>query len=132
MHANDREDRDDVRTGDIVAGIGLKNTRTGDTLCAPDHPIVLEQLEFPRPVIHVAVEPRSKADQDKMGRALGALAEEDPTFTVRSDEETGQTIIGGMGELHLEVLVDRMLREFRRSEERRVGKECRSRWSPYH
>ena len=113
MHANDREDRDDVRTGDIVAGIGLKNTRTGDTLCAPDHPIVLEQLEFPRPVIHVAVEPRSKAAQDKMGRALGALAEEDPTFTVRSDEETGQTIIGGMGELHLEVLVDRMLREFR-------------------
>ena len=113
MHANDREDRDDVRTGDIVAGIGLKNTRTGDTLCAPDHPIVLEQMEFPRPVIHVAVEPRSKADQDKMGRALGALAEEDPTFTVRSDEETGQTIIGGMGELHLEVLVDRMLREFR-------------------
>ena len=113
MHANDREDRDDVRTGDIVAGIGLKNTRTGDTLCAPDHPIVLEQLEFPLPVIHVAVEPRSKADQDKMSKALGALAEEDPTFTVRSDEETGQTIIGGMGELHLEVLVDRMLREFR-------------------
>ena len=113
MHANDREDRDEVRTGDIVAGIGLKNTRTGDTLCAPDHPIALEQLEFPEPVIHVAVEPRSKADQDKMGKALGALAEEDPTFTVRSDEETGQTIIGGMGELHLEVLVDRMLREFR-------------------
>ena len=113
MHANDREDRDEVRTGDIVAGIGLKNTRTGDTLCAPGHPIVLEQLEFPDPVIHVAVEPRSKADQDKMGKALGALAEEDPTFTVRSDEETGQTIIGGMGELHLEVLVDRMLREFR-------------------
>jgi len=113
MHANDREDRDDVRAGDIVAGIGLKNTRTGDTLCAPDHPIVLEQLEFPLPVIHVAVEPRSKADQDKMGRALGALAEEDPTFTVKSDEDTGQTIIGGMGELHLEVLVDRMKREFR-------------------
>ena len=113
MHANDREDRDDVRTGDIVAGIGLKNPRTGAPLCAPAHPLVLEQLEFPRPVIHVAVEPRSKADQDKMGRALGALAEEDPTFTVRSDEETGQTIIGGMGELHLEVLVDRMLREFR-------------------
>ena len=113
MHANDREDRDEVRTGDIVAGIGLKNTRTGDTLCAPGHPIVLEQLEFPEPVIHVAVEPRSKADQDKMGNALSALAEEDPTFTVRSDEETGQTIIGGMGELHLEVLVDRMLREFR-------------------
>ena len=113
MHANDREDRDDVRAGDIVAGIGLKNTRTGDTLCAPDHPIVLEQLEFPLPVIHVAVEPRSKADQDKMGRALGALAEEDPTFTVKSDDDTGQTIIGGMGELHLEVLVDRMKREFR-------------------
>jgi elongation factor G len=113
MHANDREDRDEVRTGDIVAGIGLKNTRTGDTLCAPDHPIVLEQLEFPAPVIHVAVEPRSKADQDKMSKALFSLSEEDPTFTVRSDEETGQTIIGGMGELHLEVLVDRMLREFR-------------------
>jgi len=113
MHANDREDRDEVRTGDIVAGIGLKNTRTGDTLCSPDHPIVLEQLEFPEPVIHVAVEPRSKADQDKMSKALGALAEEDPTFSVRTDEETGQTIIGGMGELHLEVLVDRMLREFR-------------------
>ena len=113
MHANDREDRDVVRAGDIVAGIGLKNTRTGDTLCAPDHPIVLEQLEFPLPVIHVAVEPRSKADQDKMSKALGALAEEDPTFTVRSDEETGQTIIGGMGELHLEVLIDRMKREFR-------------------
>ena len=113
MHANDREDRDEVRTGDIVAGIGLKNTRTGDTLCSPDHPIVLEQVEFPVPVIHVAVEPRSKADQDKMSKALGALAEEDPTFSVRTDEETGQTIIGGMGELHLEVLVDRMLREFR-------------------
>ena len=113
MHANNREDRDEVRTGDIVAGIGLKNTRTGDTLCSPDHPIVLEQLEFPEPVIHVAVEPRSKADQDKMSKALSALAEEDPTFSVRSNEETGQTIIGGMGELHLEVLVDRMLREFR-------------------
>ena len=113
MHANDREDRDVVRTGDIVAGIGLKTTRTGDTLSDPDHPVMLEQLEFPTPVIHVAVEPRSKADQDKMGKALGALTDEDPTFTVRSDEETGQTIIGGMGELHLEVLVDRMLREFR-------------------
>ena len=113
MHANNREDRDEVRTGDIVAGIGLKNTKTGDTLCSPNHPIVLEQLEFPEPVIHVAVEPRSKADQDKMSKALGALAEEDPTFSVRTDDETGQTIIGGMGELHLEVLVDRMLREFR-------------------
>ncbi|MBT3248475.1 MAG: elongation factor G [Actinobacteria bacterium] len=113
MHANNREDRDEVRVGDIVAGIGLKNTRTGDTLCDPSNPIVLEQLEFPAPVIHVAVEPRSKADQDKMGKALFSLAEEDPTFTVKSDDETGQTIIGGMGELHLEVLVDRMLREFR-------------------
>ena len=113
MHANDREDRDVVRTGDIVAGVGLKATRTGDTLSDPDHPVMLEQLEFPTPVIHVAVEPRSKADQDKMGKALGALTDEDPTFTVRSDEETGQTIIGGMGELHLEVIVDRMLREFR-------------------
>jgi len=113
MHANDREDRDVVRTGDIVAGIGLKATRTGDTLSDPDYPVMLEQLEFPTPVIHVAVEPRSKGDQDKMGKALGALTDEDPTFTVRSDEETGQTIIGGMGELHLEVLVDRMLREFR-------------------
>ena len=113
MHANDREDLDIVRTGDIVAGVGIKDTKTGDTLCAPDHPLMLEQLDFPDPVIHVAVEPRSKADQDKMGKALGALSDEDPTFTVRSDEETGQTIIGGMGELHLEVLVDRMLREFR-------------------
>ena len=113
MHANDREDLDIVRTGDIVAGVGIKDTKTGDTLCSPDHPLMLEQLDFPDPVIHVAVEPRSKADQDKMGKALGALSDEDPTFTVRSDEETGQTIIGGMGELHLEVLVDRMLREFR-------------------
>ena len=113
MHANDREDRDDVHAGDIVAGIGLKNTRTGDTLTDPRKPIVLEQLVFPEPVIHVAVEPRSKADQDKMGKALMALSEEDPTFRVHSDEETGQTIISGMGELHLEVLVERMLREFR-------------------
>ena len=113
MHANDREDLDIVRTGDIVAGVGIKDTKTGDTLCSPDHPLMLEQLDFPDPVIHVAVEPRSKADQDKMGKALGALSDEDPTCTVRSDEETGQTIIGGMGELHLEVLVDRMLREFR-------------------
>jgi elongation factor G len=111
MHANNRQDRDEIMTGDIVAGIGLKNTRTGDTLCDPSHPVVLEQLEFPEPVIHVAVEPKSKADQDKLGKALSALSEEDPTFRVRTDEETGQTIIGGMGELHLEVLVDRMLRE---------------------
>ena len=113
MHANNREDRDDIQAGDIVAGIGLKNTRTGDTLCAPDKPIVLEQLTFPEPVVHVAVEPRSKGDQDKLGKALSALSEEDPTFRVKTDEETGQTVISGMGELHLEVLVDRMLREFR-------------------
>ena len=113
MHANDREDLDIVRTGDIVAGVGIKDSKTGDTLCSPDHPLMLEQFDFPDPVIHVAVEPRSKADQDKMGKALGALSDEDPTFTVRSDDETGQTIIGGMGELHLEILVDRMLREFR-------------------
>jgi elongation factor G len=113
MHANHQQDRDAVYAGDIVAGIGLKNTKTGDTLCAVDAPLVLEELEFPEPVIHVAVEPKTKADQDKMSKALYALSEEDPTFQVRSDEETGQTIISGMGELHLEVLVDRMLREFR-------------------
>ena len=113
MHANNREDRDEIGTGDIVAGIGLKNTRTGDTLCESSKPIVLEQLVFPDPVVHVAVEPKSKADQDKLGRALTALSEEDPTFQVKSDEETGQTVISGMGELHLEVLVERMLREFK-------------------
>ena len=113
MHANHQQDREGVFTGDIVAGIGLKNTKTGDTLCAIEAPIVLEELEFPEPVIHVAVEPKTKADQDKMSKALFSLSEEDPTFQVRSDEETGQTIISGMGELHLEVLVDRMLREFR-------------------
>ena len=95
-----------------MAGIGLKNTKTGDTLCDPSAPIVLEELEFPEPVIHVAVEPKTKADQDKMSKALYALSEEDPTFQVRTDEETGQTIISGMGELHLDVLVDRMTREF--------------------
>jgi elongation factor G len=113
MHANNREDRDDITAGDIVAGIGLKNTRTGDTLCDPANPIVLEKLVFPEPVVHVAVEPRSKVDQDKLSKALTALSEEDPTFRVKTDEETGQTVISGMGELHLEVLVDRMLREFR-------------------
>jgi elongation factor G len=113
MHANTREDIDTIYAGDIVAAVGLKNTTTGDTLSAVDAPIVLEALEFPEPVIHVAVEPKTKADQDKMGRALYALSEEDPTFRVRSDEETGQTVISGMGELHLEVLVDRMLREFK-------------------
>jgi elongation factor G len=113
MHANNREDLDFVEAGDIVAGIGLKNTRTGDTLCAEKGGIVLEALEFPEPVIHVAVEPKTKNDQDKMGKALYSLSEEDPTFVVRTDEETGQTVISGMGELHLEVIVDRMLREFK-------------------
>ena len=120
MHANHREDKDAIFAGDIMAVVGLKNTTTGDTLCDPAHPIVLEALEFPEPVIHVAVEPKTKADQDKLSRALYALSEEDPTFRVRSDEETGQTVISGMGELHLEVLVDRMLREF--SVDANVGK----------
>ncbi|HEY9564972.1 MAG TPA: elongation factor G [Nocardioides sp.] len=113
MHANAREDVDAVFTGDIAAGIGFKNTRTGDSLSAPGSEIVLENLEFPEPVIHVAVEPKTKVDQDKMGKALFALSEEDPTFQVRTDEDTGQTVISGMGELHLEVIVDRMLREFK-------------------
>ena len=113
MHANNQEDIEVARAGDIVAAIGLKNVRTGDTICDPGNPIVLEQLEFPEPVIHVAVEPKTKADQDKMSKALYALSEEDPTFQVRTDHETAQTVISGMGELHLEVLVDRMLREFK-------------------
>ena len=113
MHANHREDKDAAFAGDIVALVGLKQTTTGDTLCDASAPIVLESLEFPEPVIHVAVEPKTKSDQDKLSKALQSLSEEDPTFQVHSDEETGQTIIGGMGELHLEVLVDRMLREFR-------------------
>jgi elongation factor G len=113
MHANSREDIDAVFTGDIAAGIGFKNTRTGDSLSAPGAEIVLENLEFPEPVIHVAVEPKTKVDQDKMGKALFALSEEDPTFQVRTDEDTAQTVISGMGELHLEVIVDRMLREFK-------------------
>jgi elongation factor G len=120
MHANHREDKDAIFAGDIMAVVGMKNTTTGDTLCAPGHPIVLEALEFPEPVIHVAVEPKTKADQDKLSKALYSLSEEDPTFRVRSDEETGQTVISGMGELHLEVLVDRMLREF--SVDANVGK----------
>jgi elongation factor G len=120
MHANEQIEKDAVYAGDIVAGIGFKNTRTGDTLCDPDDVIVLESLEFPEPVIHVAVEPKTKVDQDKMSKALFALSEEDPTFRVRTDEETGQTIISGMGELHLEVLVDRMMREFK--VEANVGK----------
>jgi elongation factor G len=113
MHANHRVAQEAIFTGDIMAVVGLKNTTTGDTLCDPARPIVLEKLEFPEPVIHVAVEPKTKADQDKLSKALFSLSEEDPTFRVRSDEETGQTVISGMGELHLEVLVDRMLREFR-------------------
>jgi elongation factor G len=113
MHANHREDREAIFTGDIVAVVGLKSTTTGDTLCAVSDPVVLESLEFPEPVIHVAVEPKTKADQDKLGKALFALSEEDPTFRVHTDDETGQTVISGMGELHLEVLVDRMLREFK-------------------
>jgi elongation factor G len=112
MHSNNREDLDFVEAGDIVAGIGLKNTRTGDTLCDPAHPLVLEEVEFPEPVIQLAVEPKTKNDQDKLSKALYSLSEEDPTFQVRSDDETGQTVISGMGELHLEVIVDRMLREF--------------------
>ncbi len=120
MHANHREDKDAIFTGDIVAVVGLKDTTTGDTLCDPAQSVLLERLEFPEPVIHVAVEPKTKADQDKLSKALYALSEEDPTFRVRSDEETGQTVISGMGELHLEVLVDRMLREF--SVDANVGK----------
>ncbi|MBA2325473.1 MAG: elongation factor G [Actinobacteria bacterium] len=112
MHANHREDKEAVFAGDIVAAIGLKNTATGDTLCDPAHPILLERMEFPEPVISVAIEPKTKVDQDKLGKALSVLSEEDPTFQVRTDDDTGQTIISGMGELHLEVLVDRMMREF--------------------
>ena len=120
MHANKREEIDQVYCGDIAAAVGLKDTTTGDTLCAEDAPIVLEQMEFPEPVISVAVEPKTKNDQEKMGIALSKLAEEDPTFKVRTDEETGQTIISGMGELHLEIIVDRMKREFK--VESNVGK----------
>ena len=112
MHANSREEVDEIVTGDIVAVVGLKDTTTGHTLCSVDRPIVLESMDFPDPVIFVAVEPKTKADQEKMGMALAKLTEEDPTFTVRSDEETNQTIIGGMGELHLDIIIDRMKREF--------------------
>jgi elongation factor G len=113
MHANDREEVKEVYAGDIAAAVGIKQVATGDTLAAPDRPIKLETIEFPEPVIKVAIEPKTKADQEKMSTALGRLAEEDPTFQVRTNEETGQTEISGMGELHLEVLVDRMLREFK-------------------
>ena len=112
MHANQREDLDVAMAGDIVAGLGFKNVTTGDTLCDRDHPVILERMEFPEPVIHVAIEPKTKSDQEKLGKALKSLSDEDPTFRIRSDEETGQTVISGMGELHLEVLVDRMQREF--------------------
>jgi len=112
MHANNREEVEEVLAGDIAACIGLKEVTTGESLCSPDKPIILERMVFPEPVIHVAVEPKTKSDQEKMGLALGRLAQEDPSFRVRSDEESGQTIISGMGELHLEILVDRMKREF--------------------
>ncbi|MBP6673238.1 MAG: elongation factor G [Bacteroidetes bacterium] len=120
MHANHREDVDEGYAGDILAAIGFKNTRTGDTLCGEDEPIILEKMIFPEPVIHQAIEPKTKADQEKMGEALTKLAEEDPTFKITTNVETGQTIIGGMGELHLEILVDRMKREFK--VEANVGK----------
>jgi elongation factor G len=113
MHANHREDITDIYAGDICAAVGLKNTFTGDTLCDPDHPVQLESIQFPNPVISIAIEPKTRADQDKMAIALGRLAEEDPTFRVHTDEESGQTIVEGMGELHLEVIVDRMFREFK-------------------
>jgi len=120
MHANSREEIKEVRAGDIAAAIGLKDTTTGDTLCAESDKIILERMEFPEPVISVAVEPRTKADQEKMGVALGKLAQEDPSFRVKTDEESGQTIISGMGELHLDILVDRMRREF--TVEANIGK----------
>lgn len=120
MHANQRQEIKEVLAGDIAAGIGFKDCTTGDTLCALDNVIVLERMDFPEPVIHVAVEPKTKADQEKMGVALSKLAQEDPSFRVRTDEETGQTIIGGMGELHLDIIVDRMRREF--SVEANIGK----------
>ena len=112
MHANQREEIKEVRAGDIAAAVGLKEATTGETLCDPSHVITLERMEFPEPVIHIAVEPKTKADQEKMGIALNRLAQEDPSFRVRTDEESGQTIISGMGELHLEIIVDRMKREF--------------------
>jgi elongation factor G len=120
MHSNSREEIKEVLAGDIAAAVGLKDVTTGDTLCDQDRPIVLERMEFPEPVISVAVEPKSKADQEKMGIALGKLAQEDPSFRVKTDEETGQTIISGMGELHLDIIVDRMRREF--SVEANIGK----------
>ena len=112
MHANKRMELDKVYSGDIAAAVGFKSTTTGDTICDEQHPVILESMEFPEPVIELAIEPKTKAGQGKMGEALAKLAEEDPTFRVRTDEETGQTIISGMGELHLDIIVDRLLREF--------------------
>ncbi len=120
MHANSREDITEVKAGDICAVIGLKQTTTGDTLCDAANPVILESMTFPDPVISVAIEPKTKGDQEKLGTAIQRLAEEDPTFKVYTDEETGQTIIAGMGELHLDILVDRMRREFK--VEANVGK----------
>jgi elongation factor G len=120
MHANKREEIKEVYAGDIAAAVGLRSVSTGDTICTEKHPILLESMDFPEPVIHVAIEPKTKADQDKLGIALQKLAEEDPTFRVQNDPETNQTIISGMGELHLEIIVDRLLREFK--VEANVGK----------
>src|SRR5690349_21871484 len=120
MHANAREEIKEVRAGDIAALIGMKDVTTGETLCNADKPIILVRMDFPEPVISVAVEPKTKDDQEKMGIALGKLAQEDPSFRVKTDEETGQTIISGMGELHLDILVDRMRREF--NVEANIGK----------
>jgi elongation factor G len=128
MHANQREEIKEVRAGDIAAAVGLKEATTGETLCDPDNILILERMVFPEPVISQAVEPKTKADQEKMGLALNRLAQEDPSFRVKTDEESGQTIISGMGELHLEILVDRMKREF--SVEATVGKPqvCKAVW----
>ncbi|MCB6367548.1 elongation factor G, partial [Intestinibacillus massiliensis] len=120
MHANKREEIEEVYSGDIAAAVGLKDTTTGDTLCDDKHEIILESMEFPDPVIEIAIEPKTKAGQEKMGIALAKLAEEDPTFKTYTNEDTGQTIIAGMGELHLEIIVDRLLREFK--VEANVGK----------
>ena len=120
MHANKREEITEILAGDICAAVGLKNLVTGDTICTDKHPVVLESIDFPKPVIEVAVEPKTKADQEKMGMALAKLAQEDPTFNVRTDIDSGQTIIAGMGELHLEIIVDRMMREYK--VEANVGK----------
>ena len=113
MHANKRQELDIVYSGDIAAAVGFKFTTTGDTICDEQHPVILESMEFPEPVIELAIEPKTKAGQGKLGEALAKLAEEDPTFRAHTDQETGQTIIAGMGELHLEIIVDRLLREFK-------------------